>query len=34
MLRAGIDVETPPHDRPWERMMVLRNPDGFRVELS
>ena len=34
MQRSGIEVETPPHDRPWERVMVLRDPDGFRVEFS
>lgn len=34
MQEAGIPVETPPHDRPWERVMVLRDPDGFRVEVS
>lgn len=34
MQQAGIQVETPPHDRPWERVMVLRDPDGFRVEFS
>lgn len=30
----GIPVERPPHDRPWERVMTLRDPDGFRVEFS
>ncbi|WP_216329109.1 VOC family protein [Deinococcus aestuarii] len=34
MQQAGIPVEKPPHDRPWERVMVLRDPDGFRVEVS
>ncbi|MBB5234671.1 putative glyoxalase superfamily protein PhnB [Deinococcus budaensis] len=34
MQETGIAVETPPHDRPWERVMVLRDPDGFRVEVS
>ena len=30
----GIEVETPPRDLPWERVMVLRDPDGFRVEYA
>jgi len=34
MQETGIAVEKPPHDRPWERVMVLRDPDGFRVEVS
>lgn len=34
MLALGIAVEKPPHDRPWERVMTLRDPDGFRVEFS
>ncbi|MBB5236309.1 VOC family protein [Deinococcus budaensis] len=34
MQASEIAVEKPPHDRPWERVMVLRDPDGFRVEFS
>ena len=31
---SGTEVEMPPHDRAWERAMVLRDPDGFRVEFA
>lgn len=30
----GIDIEAPPRDRPWERVMTLRDPDGFSVEFA
>ena len=32
--RLGIEVESPPRDLPWERVMVIRDPDGFRVEFA
>ena len=30
----GVEVEAPPRDRPWERVMTLRDPDGFSVEFA
>ena len=32
--RLGIEVESPPRDLPWERVMLIRDPDGFRVEFA
>ena len=33
-LAQGIQVDTPPHDEPWERSMALIDPDGYTVEFA
>jgi catechol 2,3-dioxygenase-like lactoylglutathione lyase family enzyme len=33
LLARGLPVR-PPKDRPWERQMQVRDPDGFTVEFS
>ena len=35
LVRAGVDIEEPPTDRPWgARSFVIRDPNGVVLHLS
>jgi catechol 2,3-dioxygenase-like lactoylglutathione lyase family enzyme len=30
----GVEFDGPPHDEPWERVAVARDPDGYTLEFA